>query len=195
MWVAMIYYITSCSLRVVQISMCVSLQALAQANTKFLRGLRYTGVGGTFCGWSEMILQVGNLQKGERCICSLLYGYAVLTISLGIRTWISLLVPPCTPSSSLSVTWQSRLTMWWWGDAAMWHKCCVWVSVISMPSLSPCGWSWGDGRGSSGCSSGCNSCTIIPLFFQPPVSLICSIFIIFFGTFSDWSSPTLFPLR
>ena len=98
----MIYYITSCSLRVVQISTCVGLQALTQANTKFSRGLRYTGVGGTFCGRSEMILRVGNLQKGERCVCSLLYGYAALTISLGIRTWISLLVPPCTPSSSLS---------------------------------------------------------------------------------------------
>ena len=46
----MIYYITSCSLRVVQISMCVGLQALALANNKFFRVLRYTGVGGTFCG-------------------------------------------------------------------------------------------------------------------------------------------------
>ena len=64
--------------------MCVGLQALARANTKFLRGLQYTGVGGTFCGQSKMILWVGNLQKGERCICSLLCGYAALTRSLGI---------------------------------------------------------------------------------------------------------------
>ncbi|KAJ3500804.1 hypothetical protein NLJ89_g9630 [Agrocybe chaxingu] len=50
------------------ISTCVGLQALAQANTRFLRGLRYTGVGGAFCGRSEMVLPlaIGNLQKGER---------------------------------------------------------------------------------------------------------------------------------
>ncbi|KDR74714.1 hypothetical protein GALMADRAFT_70522 [Galerina marginata CBS 339.88] len=50
------------------ISTCVGLQALAQANTRFSVGLRYTGVGATVCGRSEMILPlgVGNLQKGER---------------------------------------------------------------------------------------------------------------------------------
>ncbi|PPQ99597.1 hypothetical protein CVT26_009183 [Gymnopilus dilepis] len=51
-----------------EISSCVGFQALAQANTKFSQGLRYTGVGGVFCGRSEMVLPqgVGNLQKGER---------------------------------------------------------------------------------------------------------------------------------
>ncbi|KAF9540711.1 hypothetical protein CPC08DRAFT_650802 [Agrocybe pediades] len=50
------------------ISTCVGFQALAKANTKFSRGLRYTGVGAAVCGRSEMILPsgVGNLQKGER---------------------------------------------------------------------------------------------------------------------------------
>jgi hypothetical protein len=53
-----------------QISTCVGLQALAKASTKFSRGLRHTGVGGVFCGRSEMFLPlgVGNLQKGERCV-------------------------------------------------------------------------------------------------------------------------------
>ena len=53
-----------------QISTCVRLQALAKMNTKFLKGLRYTGVGGVMCGWSEMVmpLGIGNLQKGERCV-------------------------------------------------------------------------------------------------------------------------------
>jgi hypothetical protein len=39
-------------------------------NTKFSKGLRYTGVGGVMCGQSEMImpLGIGNLQKGERCV-------------------------------------------------------------------------------------------------------------------------------
>ncbi|KAF8202527.1 hypothetical protein BJ912DRAFT_842756 [Pholiota molesta] len=50
------------------ISTCVGLQALAKAQSKFSRGLRYTGVGGAMCGRSEMILPngVGTLQKGER---------------------------------------------------------------------------------------------------------------------------------
>jgi hypothetical protein len=51
-----------------KISTCVGLQALAKMNSKFSRGLRYTGVGGVMCGRSEMImpLGIGNLQKGER---------------------------------------------------------------------------------------------------------------------------------
>ncbi|PPQ76365.1 hypothetical protein CVT24_008805 [Panaeolus cyanescens] len=50
------------------ISTCVGFQAIAQANTRFSKGLRYTGVGGVFCGRSEMILPqgIGNLHKGER---------------------------------------------------------------------------------------------------------------------------------
>jgi len=53
-----------------QISTCVGFQAIAQANNRFSKGLRYTGVGGVFCGRSEMILPVGvgNLQKGERSV-------------------------------------------------------------------------------------------------------------------------------
>ena len=37
-------------------------------NSKFSKGLRYTGVGGVMCRQSEMImlLGIGNLQKGER---------------------------------------------------------------------------------------------------------------------------------
>ncbi|PPQ82214.1 hypothetical protein CVT26_009204 [Gymnopilus dilepis] len=44
------------------------LQAVEQANTKFSKGLRYTGVSSVSCGRSEMILpcSVGNLSKGER---------------------------------------------------------------------------------------------------------------------------------
>ena len=56
-----------CSL-IIQILTCVGLQALAQANTKFSKGLQYTGVGGTFCGQLEMILCMSNLQKGKRCV-------------------------------------------------------------------------------------------------------------------------------
>jgi len=52
----------------IQISTCVGFQALSKANTKNSRGQRYTGVGATICGRSEMImpLGVGNLHKGER---------------------------------------------------------------------------------------------------------------------------------
>ncbi|KAH9476140.1 hypothetical protein JR316_0011711 [Psilocybe cubensis] len=48
------------------ISTCVGFQALAKANSKFSKGLRYTGVGMGVCGRSEMILGVGNLHKDER---------------------------------------------------------------------------------------------------------------------------------
>ncbi|KIJ89698.1 hypothetical protein K443DRAFT_72397, partial [Laccaria amethystina LaAM-08-1] len=50
------------------ISTCVGFQALAKANSKFSRGLRFTGVGAVSCARSEMVLPscVGNLQKGER---------------------------------------------------------------------------------------------------------------------------------
>ncbi|KAH9476591.1 hypothetical protein JR316_0010503 [Psilocybe cubensis] len=48
------------------ISTCVGFQALAKANTKFSVGLRYTGLGMTVCGRSEMIMTVGNMHKGER---------------------------------------------------------------------------------------------------------------------------------
>ncbi|KAG6819140.1 hypothetical protein H0H93_014961 [Arthromyces matolae] len=49
------------------VSTCVGFSALAKANTKFSKGLRYTGVGAITCGRSEMFLPcgVGNLQKGE----------------------------------------------------------------------------------------------------------------------------------
>ncbi|PPQ76849.1 hypothetical protein CVT24_010586 [Panaeolus cyanescens] len=49
-------------------STCVGFQAIAQANTRFSKGLRYTGVGAVLCGRSEMYLPqgMGNLQKGER---------------------------------------------------------------------------------------------------------------------------------
>ncbi|PPR05742.1 hypothetical protein CVT26_008495 [Gymnopilus dilepis] len=47
------------------------LQAVDQANTKYSKGLRYTGVSGVSCGRSEMLLpcSVGNLQKGEKYCC------------------------------------------------------------------------------------------------------------------------------
>ncbi|PPQ76569.1 hypothetical protein CVT24_010515 [Panaeolus cyanescens] len=50
------------------ISTCVGFQAMSQANTRFSRGLRYTGVAGVFCARSETFLPLGvaNLQKGER---------------------------------------------------------------------------------------------------------------------------------
>jgi hypothetical protein len=53
-----------------QISTCVGFQALAKANSKFSKGLRFTGVGAVSCARSEMVLPtcVGNLQKGERYV-------------------------------------------------------------------------------------------------------------------------------
>jgi hypothetical protein len=51
-----------------QISTCVGFQALAKANTRFSRGLRYTGVAAVACARSEMVFPnaLGNMVKGER---------------------------------------------------------------------------------------------------------------------------------
>ncbi|KAK7019683.1 hypothetical protein VNI00_018005 [Paramarasmius palmivorus] len=49
-----------------EITTCVPLAALAKQNTKFSKGLRYTGVGGVCCGRSDMFVKLGNLHKGER---------------------------------------------------------------------------------------------------------------------------------
>ncbi|PBK63848.1 hypothetical protein ARMSODRAFT_990134 [Armillaria solidipes] len=48
------------------ISTCVGFAALAKADTKFSKGLRFTGVGAVSCARSEFIVAVGNLHKGER---------------------------------------------------------------------------------------------------------------------------------
>jgi len=58
-----------------KISTCIGLQALAKMNSKFPKGLRYTGVGGVMCEHSEMIMPtgIGNLQKGEKYIWSQKY--------------------------------------------------------------------------------------------------------------------------
>ncbi|KAK0227744.1 hypothetical protein IW262DRAFT_1445677 [Armillaria fumosa] len=50
------------------ISTCVEFSAMAKSNTKFSKGLRYTGVVAISCGRSEMVLPtcVGNMDKGER---------------------------------------------------------------------------------------------------------------------------------
>ncbi|KAK7451768.1 hypothetical protein VKT23_012447 [Stygiomarasmius scandens] len=58
-----------------EISTCVGFAALAQASTRFSRGLRYTGVGGTACERSEMVLRLVNIPKGER-YASMDYVYA-----------------------------------------------------------------------------------------------------------------------
>ncbi|KAK7022854.1 hypothetical protein VNI00_016900 [Paramarasmius palmivorus] len=49
-----------------EISSCVSFNAIAKQNTKFSKGLRYTGVGGACCGRTDMVLAIANLTKGER---------------------------------------------------------------------------------------------------------------------------------
>ncbi|KAK7017019.1 hypothetical protein VNI00_018746 [Paramarasmius palmivorus] len=49
-----------------EISSCIPLNALAKQNTKFSKGLRYTGVGGACCARTDMVLALGNLTKGER---------------------------------------------------------------------------------------------------------------------------------
>ncbi|KAK0495266.1 hypothetical protein EDD18DRAFT_1310020 [Armillaria luteobubalina] len=51
------------------ISTCVEFSTMTKSNTKFSKGLRYTGVVAVSCGRSEMVLPmcVGNTDKGKRC--------------------------------------------------------------------------------------------------------------------------------
>ncbi|KAL0575102.1 hypothetical protein V5O48_006852 [Marasmius crinis-equi] len=49
-----------------EISNCVPFAALAKQTTKFSKGLRYTGVAGVVCSRSDMLVKIGNLNKGER---------------------------------------------------------------------------------------------------------------------------------
>ncbi|KAK0484271.1 hypothetical protein EDD18DRAFT_1311853 [Armillaria luteobubalina] len=51
-----------------KISTCVEFSAVTKSNTKFSKGLRYTGVVAVSCGRSEMVLPmcVRNMDKGER---------------------------------------------------------------------------------------------------------------------------------
>ncbi|KAL0572308.1 hypothetical protein V5O48_009654 [Marasmius crinis-equi] len=49
-----------------EISSCVPLQAVEKQQTKFSKGLRYTGVGGVACARTDMIVRIVNLNKGER---------------------------------------------------------------------------------------------------------------------------------
>ncbi|PBK71033.1 hypothetical protein ARMSODRAFT_884278 [Armillaria solidipes] len=77
------------------ISTCVGFVALAKADMKFSRGLRFTGVGAVSCARGEFIMSVGNLQKGER------YADQVLILPIGsaervldMLLWTLSLLPP-----------------------------------------------------------------------------------------------------
>jgi hypothetical protein len=54
-----------------QMDTCSGLAALDYANTKFSRGYSTTGVGMGVCARHEFVQAngVGDLQKGERCVC------------------------------------------------------------------------------------------------------------------------------
>jgi hypothetical protein len=98
-------------LRDMQKSTCVGFQALAQANNRFSKGLRYTGVGGVFCGRSEMVMPmgIGNLQKGERCAFQTLVRLLTLLINiLDMQIWTMCLHASsgtsCYPWSSSATT-------------------------------------------------------------------------------------------
>jgi hypothetical protein len=58
-------------------------------NTKFSKGLRYTGVGGIMCGRSEMIMPtgVGNLQKGEKYGFEKILRRIVLIFDADMQIW------------------------------------------------------------------------------------------------------------
>ncbi|KAL0569846.1 hypothetical protein V5O48_012112 [Marasmius crinis-equi] len=68
-----------------EISNCVPFAALTKQNSKFSRGLRYTGVAGVVCGRTDMIVKVANLNKGER--------FSIIDYVLGVamQWWAAIL--------------------------------------------------------------------------------------------------------
>ncbi|KAL0565292.1 hypothetical protein V5O48_016736 [Marasmius crinis-equi] len=65
-----------------EISSCVPLAAVSKQQTKFSKGLRYTGVGGIACARTDMIMRVVNLNKGERySVMDYLVGLALQAFS------------------------------------------------------------------------------------------------------------------
>ncbi|KAL0576155.1 hypothetical protein V5O48_005823 [Marasmius crinis-equi] len=77
-----------------EISNCVPFAALTKQNTKFSRGLRYTGVGGVSCGRSEMVMKLANLKKGER-YSTMDYLFGVAMNMFGLLTGILLMYDIC----------------------------------------------------------------------------------------------------
>ncbi|THU82072.1 hypothetical protein K435DRAFT_692249, partial [Dendrothele bispora CBS 962.96] len=65
-----------------EISTCVGFGALAQASTRFSRGMRSTGVGGVLCERTDMLMPngLGNIPKGERYACmDFIFAYSLKT--------------------------------------------------------------------------------------------------------------------
>ncbi|KAL0564010.1 hypothetical protein V5O48_018046 [Marasmius crinis-equi] len=68
-----------------EISDCVPFAALSKQNTKFSKGLRYTGVGAVACGRMDMVVRIVNLNKGER------YSVMDYVIGIALQQFIGLL--------------------------------------------------------------------------------------------------------
>ncbi|KAL0568496.1 hypothetical protein V5O48_013487 [Marasmius crinis-equi] len=77
-----------------EISNCVPFAALSKQNTKFSKGLRYTGVAGVSCGRSEMIMKMANLKKGER-YSTMDYLFGVVMNMFMMLSWIMLFYDIC----------------------------------------------------------------------------------------------------
>ncbi|KAK0475297.1 hypothetical protein EDD18DRAFT_1090012 [Armillaria luteobubalina] len=73
-----------------QISTCVEFSAMTKSNTKFSKGVRYTGVVAVSCGRSEMVLPmcVGNTDKGERCAIIATLSSCALTLGQQICQFV-----------------------------------------------------------------------------------------------------------
>ncbi|KAL0565660.1 hypothetical protein V5O48_016361 [Marasmius crinis-equi] len=52
-----------------EISNCVPFAAMEKQNSKFSKGLRYTGIAAVVCGRTDFVLKLVNLNKGERYSC------------------------------------------------------------------------------------------------------------------------------
>ncbi|KAL0564016.1 hypothetical protein V5O48_018041 [Marasmius crinis-equi] len=91
-----------------EISTCVPFAALTKQNTKYSKGLRYTGVGGISCARSEMLIQLANLKKGER-YSTMDYLFGVVMNLFSALTWVMLMYDICC---QWIVKLDKRMTEW-----------------------------------------------------------------------------------
>ncbi|KAK7032459.1 hypothetical protein VNI00_013017 [Paramarasmius palmivorus] len=102
-----------------ELSNCVSFAAISKQNTKFSKGLRYTGVGGVVCARTDMFVKVGNLKKGERYSNM---DYIMASALSGMSPWMLLV--------ALLLIYD--IACQWFKNLAA--RVALWPSPLSLPS-------------------------------------------------------------
>ncbi|KAK7024168.1 hypothetical protein VNI00_016546 [Paramarasmius palmivorus] len=90
-----------------------------EQNTKFSKGLRYTGVGAVVCARTDMFVKVGNLKKGERYSNM---DYIMASALMGTPAWG--LIEALLLIYDIACQWIKHLL----------HRAALWPSPLSLPT-------------------------------------------------------------